>query len=606
MIVKMTKYSFVVLSEDLNEFLTQLQGLGMVDITRSERAIDQVSKEMVELSSRYKHIISLLNRLAKEYADITPADINGAFADEKGIEKGETCLLERVEKVLAEKDEATSIKNTLLRDISESEVWGEFSNQDIKKIKELGYTPHFYAVSNKRYQSSWEEEYPIQILNTVGDKVYFTLLTPSSQELNFPIQESQFPSKPASILREELSEIEAKIDRLKSMIAGFTQEIDTLKKMQNALLSQFDLYLANASSTKEGEETISVLEGFAPTSEDSTISAFLDETSAIYISEEAKVEDNPPVKLKNNWFAKAFEPIGSLYVLPRYNELDLTPFYAPFYMLFFGLCLGDMGYGIVLLLAGIIATLFLPKFRGYGQLVMWLGLGATIMPMLSGTVFGMKLAEIIPSMPEDIKSFFFSDLKMFWFAIIFGIFQIIFAKMLKAIDSLMKKMWDNALTNIGWTLIIIWCAFAYAGMEMKTDLLPPLASKIIGLTGLVLVLCFSKPSKWFFLRPLKGVISLYDITGVFGDVLSYIRLFGLGTTGGILALVINSIALQLSGIPVLGWPLTVIMLIVGHLAVMGLSILGAFVHPVRLTFVEFYKNAEFEGGGREFKPLKNR
>ena len=122
--------------------------------------------------------------------------------------------------------------------------------------------------------------------------------------------------------------------------------------------------------------------------------------------------------------------------------------------------------------------------------------------------------------------------------------------------------------------------------------------------GLALFLFFSSDAKNPLVRVFKGVTSLYDSTGVFGDVLSYIRLFGLGTTGGILALVINSISMQLSGIPYIGWGLTVLMLIVGHLAVMGLSILGAFVHPVRLTFVEFYKNAEFEGGGREYKPLK--
>ncbi|MBO7763418.1 MAG: V-type ATP synthase subunit I, partial [Bacteroidales bacterium] len=191
-----------------------------------------------------------------------------------------------------------------------------------------------------------------------------------------------------------------------------------------------------------------------------------------------------------------------------------------------------------------------------------------------------------------------------WFAIIFGIFQIVFAKVMRGIDCLRRKLWDNALTNFGWALVVTWCAFAYAGMEMGTKLLPPMVSNVIGLVGLILVLFCSKPTKFFLLRPVMGIISLYDITGFFGDVLSYIRLFGLGTTGGILALVINSISMQLSGIPYIGWGLTVLMLIVGHLAVMGLSILGAFVHPVRLTFVEFYKNAEFEGGGREYKPLK--
>lgn len=594
MIVRMTKYSFVVLSQELDSFLLKLQELGMMDITRSVRPVDQNSKEMVELSARYKSAVSQLKRLAKECEGITPI----------ATEVSDDLFLQTVEKVFAAKDEAVSLRGQLLRDIQESEVWGDFSVSDIERLHQIGFQPHFYAVSGKRYQESWEQEYPLQILNTTSSKVYFTIVAPVGEELQFPIQESTFPQKPASELREELKEVELRLQELKGKIAGFIPQTGRLQEINEKLLNELDLYLASAASVKEGEETISVLEGFAPTSEDAAICEFLDSTSALYITEKATQEDNPPVKLKNNWFARAFEPIGSLYVLPKYDELDLTPFYAPFYMLFFGLCLGDMGYGLLLVIAGLVAMFALPKFKGYGQLVFWLGIGSLIMPLLSGTFFGMKLAEIIPSMPDDIKGLFFSDLKMFWFAIIFGIFQIVFAKVMRGIDCLRRKMWDNALTNFGWALVVTWCAFAYASMEMGTKLLPPMVSNVMGLVGLVLVLFCSKPTKFFLLRPVMGIISLYDITGFFGDVLSYIRLFGLGTTGGILALVINSISLQLSGIPYIGWGLTVLMLIVGHLAVMGLSILGAFVHPVRLTFVEFYKNAEFEGGGREYKPLK--
>ena len=178
--------------------------------------------------------------------------------------------------------------------------------------------------------------------------------------------------------------------------------------------------------------------------------------------------------------------------------------------------------------------------------------------------------------------------------------------MLRAIFAFSRKRWDEGLTEVGWSMLIVWAAFAYAGGQMDTKFLPVIADKILSIGGLVLVLFCSSPSKNFLLRPLKGIVSLYDITSIFGDMLSYIRLFGLGTTGGILAFVINSIGMNFSTIPYVGWVLTVVFLIFGHLAVMGLSCLGAFVHPVRLTFVEFYKNAGFIGGGREFNPLRKR
>ena len=223
--------------------------------------------------------------------------------------------------------------------------------------------------------------------------------------------------------------------------------------------------------------------------------------------------------------------------------------------------------------------------------------------MIFNTIVNILIGVLIFSFPEEVAGFV--TILIGIALIVFGLFQIVFARMLKAIFAFSKRRWDEALTEVGWSMLIVWAACAYAGSQMGTKLLPHIVSQILVFGGLILVLFCSKPAKFFLLRPLKGIVSLYDITSIFGDMLSYIRLFGLGTTGGILALVINSIAMTLSGIPYVGWPVTVIFLIFGHLAVMGLSCLGAFVHPVRLTFVEFYKNVGFEGGGRAYRPLKS-
>lgn len=594
MITKMTKYSFIVLSSDLDKFLVTLQGLGIMDITRSQREIDSASKEMLDLSLRYKAAAGRLSKIPKEFEGVEPVK----------MEISDNELLSTIESAYLSKEELSARCSQLRKELQDALVWGEFSKDDIDRLKAIGFVPHFYCVSQKNYSAQWEEEHPLQVLSEVGGKCYFIILSAQGEEFDFPLAEAKFPDLPASAIEKKISSIEDGIKINDGHIAGFVDYTQKLNSLRAELLARLDLYFASAASVKKGERTISVLEGFAPTSDTARITEFLDNTDAFYLSEEAKIEDNPPVKLKNNWFSRLFEPIGALYVLPKYDELDLTPYFAPFYMLFFGLCLGDMGYGLLLVIAGILAAWKVPKMRAYGKLVIWLGLGSIIMPLLSGTFFGMKLSEIFPSMPDNIKSLFFSDMKMFWFAIIFGIFQIIFAKMLHAIDCFTRRKWDAGLTNVGWSLVVLWCALAYAGSEMKTELINPMAGYIMVGTGALLIIFCSKPSKNFFLRPLKGIISLYDITGVFGDILSYIRLFGLGTTGGILALVINSISMQLSGIPYIGWGLTVIMLIIGHLMVMGLSCLGAFVHPVRLTFVEFYKNAEFQGGGRAYNPLK--
>ena len=288
-------------------------------------------------------------------------------------------------------------------------------------------------------------------------------------------------------------------------------------------------------------------------------------------------------------------------MLPKYGELDLTPYFAPFYMLFFGLCLGDMGYGLVLLIGSTIAKFKLKKFRGYLTLIQFLGLGAVLMASLSGVFFGASLKDLIP-MPDSVKELFFSDLKMFWFAIVFGLFQIVFARLLNAVYSIISKGWQYGMNNIGWSILIVWAALKYAS-TMSEDITVPLFMNYAAIGGAFLILAFSSDSKNIFARIGSGVVAFWDVTSLFGDMLSYIRLFGLGTAGAILGMVVNSVAISMSSIPYMGWFLAALMLLVGHLLVLMLSSLGAFVHPMRLTFVEFYKNASFAGGGRPFRPL---
>ena len=596
MITKMTKYSIILLSGELDTFMTGIQNLGMVDITRSTVNNDGRSKEMAAVISRCKDAISALTNLMKEKPDLKPVD----HPEVKGQD-----LLTAIEDNISDREDISAALGTLEHEYQDSLIWGEFRPEDLQRLRAAGLVPHFYCVSDKVYKSAWEEEWPVCILNKASGKTCFTVISRVGEDYSFPIgDEARFPARPASVIMEDIKARRAEMDSLLADAAGYAARKQELQELSGRTFADLDLHYAETSTVKEGEGSISVVEGFAPTEDESKVKEYLDSCPVYYIAEAAKGTDNPPVKLKNNWFARLFEPVGSLYELPNYDELDLTPYFAPFYMLFFGFCLGDMGYGLLLVIAGIAAAIALPKFRAYGKLIAWLGIGSIIMPLISGTFFGMKLADIVPSMPENIKGLFFNDLQMFWFAIIFGLFQIVFARMLKAIFAFTKRRWDEGLSEVGWSMFIVWAACAYAGSQTGNKLLPQIPSMILLYGGLVLILFCSKPAKFFLLRPLKGIISLYDITGVFGDMLSYIRLFGLGTTGGILALVINSIGMSLSGIPYVGWVITVIFLIFGHLAVMGLSCLGAFVHPVRLTFVEFYKNVGFEGGGRAFKPLK--
>lgn len=595
MIITMTKYSFILFHKETFPFLERVQELGMVDIVRENKVVDEHSKEKFALLDRYAATEKSLRTLAESLPikeELSDSDMNEYSPKE---------LLIMAEKHLEERESLSSELKSLIRDREDAFQWGAFTKEEIDKISSLGFKMHFYIISESNYNPEWENQYIIHTLSNEGGKRHFVILIPNGEEIRFKHPESKFPINSYHIIDKKIEETITAIEYAESRLNSLFHKIDIIHSGAVAERATLEIHLAGEASVKEAEGNIVVMTGFAPANKKEELRSFFESTGVYFMEEEAKEEDNPPIKLKNNFFTRLFEPIGELYMLPKYGELDLTPYFAPFYMLFFGFCLGDMGYGLVLIIAASIGKYKFPSMKGYLTLVQMLGLGSVLMPMLSGVFFGAKLAEILP-LPEAIKGMFFTDLKMFWFAIIFGLFQIVFARLVSAVYSMVKKGWQYGMQNIGWSIVIIWASLAYAG-TMNANLIIPSFVHYIGLGGLTLILFFSSTEGNIFSRLMKGTFALYDITGIFGDMLSYIRLFGLGTAGGILGMVVNSVAMNMSSIPYVGWLFTGLMLLIGHTAVLLLSSLGAFVHPMRLTFVEFYKNAGFDGGGKAFRPL---
>ncbi len=598
MITKMNKYSFILFHTDLNPFLEKIQELGMVDITRENKAIDKVSRELFSTSSRYSKVITGIENSYNSF----PKEFRLQVENETNYSKlSQEELLVKAESLLQNKDHFKQELESLNKEYKESVQWGVLDKEDLDRLKEIGYNIHLYTVSEKNYKPEWETLYPIQILNTQNGRIFFALLSESGVDFNFILPESKMPLRSYEVIELEIASLQENIEKNNRDFVIIFEELSRLNKALVETKANLDFYLAGTSSVKEAEGSLAILTGFAPVEHNKEIAALLDRENTYHFIDEAVVEDNPPVKLKNGFFSSLYEPIGDLYMLPKYGELDLTPYFAPFYMLFFGLCLGDMGYGLTILIAAGLAKYKFPKFKGYLSLAQFLGLGAVIMAALSGVFFGMKLTDIIP-MPQSIQDLFFSDLKMFWFAIIFGIIQIVFARMLNAIFLIIKKGWQYGMQNIGWSICIIWASWFYATIESENITMPAFMHWV-AIAGAALIIFFTSDSGNIFVRIFKGAASFFDVTSIFGDMLSYIRLFGLGTAGAILGMVVNSVAISLADIPYVGWLFALLMLIVGHIMVLLLSSLGAFVHPMRLTFVEFYKNANFGGGGRAFRPL---
>ena len=596
MIVKMNKYSMMIFYQELESFLSEVQKLGMIDISRVDKPLDSHSKELSELIRRFNKAAKALEKFTEPGVDKFPVS---------SVDKNQTSLEEKL--IICEEslENLTKLEADLAqteRDILDFSPWGDYDQKDLDKIKALGYEPRFFSVSESKYLEEWQDQYVLHLLNRVNGKCYFIILSSPGEDFYFPHPESKFPHTPLHTLRDKLDEIRASTEHNTSQLKELTLFAPEFRVRASLTGADLDRYLAAASSPREVEGKVALITGFAPRENSADVEKFLENSGIYYVCEEASTSDNPPIKLKNNFFSRLFEPIGELYMLPRYGELDLTPFFAPFYMLFFGFCLGDMGYGVTLLLLGGLAKYRFKSMKSYLTLLQFMGAGAIVMAAFSGVFYGTKIYEVF-SLPDSINSLFFSDIKMFWFAIIFGLVHIIAARLISAIYAIKTKGIQHGLGNIGWILVIIWASFAYA-KSMVDGLTLPGWFNYFGIGGAALILFFSATEGNLIVRLFKGTASFYDITGIFGDMLSYIRLFGLGTSGGILGMVVNSVAIDMLGIPYVGWLFTGIMLIVGHFAVLMLSSLGAFVHPMRLTFVEFYKNAGFSGGGRAFRPLK--
>jgi V/A-type H+/Na+-transporting ATPase subunit I len=367
-------------------------------------------------------------------------------------------------------------------------------------------------------------------------------------------------------------------------------------------------------TSKEADEFLMIMEGWVPSDSVESINNFLDKTGAAYITAQPVEGDKVPVLLRIRGLPRKFEKLGELYSLPNYKEMDMTPFFAPFYALFFGFCLGDVGYGILIAIAAIFARRKVQKeFKPMASLVFYLGLTTILFGLLGGTFFGINLYLTNLPVYRNLSVYFNEqgtdvNMLLFYLSIILGAIQIMFGMFLKAINETIQFGWKYAIGTYGWITLIIGSLLVYlvsvlTGTSME-QLKPVLYAVLI--VSAIMILPLNNLNR----NPLSnfgiGLWNTYNMaTGLLGDLLSYIRLFALGISSAILGFVFNSLALSMSGsIPVVSVIVMIIILIFGHGINLFMSGLGAFVHPMRLTFVEFYKNAGFAGGGKRYNPFR--
>ncbi len=604
MIVKMNKYAFMVYHKEYETFLSDLRDAGVVHLVETKSTAD--NKELQESLIQRKRIDTLKRYFKTLLAD--QKDVQQAPARDISVKEG-LRLVQKIEECQDKKALLESARQTLEKEIAYMEIWGEFTYSNINKLQRAGYHVTFFTCPTSKFNEDWVEKYNAIQISTYQSVVYFITITKIGEVIEIDAERPKMPDRGLAKLRarynKQLEDIKAIGDRLKQYAV---EDYNTLDMLDKKLHNQFNYSNAIVQATKEADDKLMLMEGWAPAENEEALEKLLDDKGFYYQKLEIKDEDNVPIQLKNNRFSRLFEPITKLFSLPNYNEFDPTPFFAPFFMMFFGFCFGDAGYGIIIVTAcTLLKRKVAPEVRPFLSLFQFLGLATIIFGLLSGSFLGIALADV--KALSSFKHYFLNTDNLMTLSIIVGLLQIVFGKCVAAAQVIYLKGWKYGIAPIGWIVVIV-AALTIYGLPMLEIALPPVALNVCNalmLAGLLVAMLYNSPGKNVFMNFGSGLWNAYNLaSGLLGDTLSYIRLFAIGLTGAILGGVFNELAFTMTdGLNVvLRAVLVLLILLVGHSINFGLCMISSMVHPLRLTFVEYYKNAEFAGGGKSFNPFK--
>ena len=645
-IVKMSKFDLVVFAEQRAKVLKKLQKFKEVNFVDIELYDEngELSKDAVEGVTKYvnneelTHIDERLYQLSnaisliKKYderktrlRDVIHGNENYTFDElaKKALTYDWKKVSSELNKIGTQYSQIKSEISKKYMRYNEIDLWErlDVNPKELKNLKKvntfLGTVPiklkgTFIDGISELDKTYYEE------LKIVKDEVYYLVISSIDESekeklaevfrnSSFTVENLDIDAVPQDYkngLQKEISELKKEKRRLKAQIKTYSEDLTDLQAVYEYMQNK-KLRIVESEKLAQTENTI-LIKGWIPTEKVSEFEKVIkDEAGDNYyltFTDADRDDATVPIKLKNGKVASTFENLTGMYAYPRYNEIDPTPLFTPFYILFFGMMGADVGYGLVLLLA----TMFVLKvvnlssqMRKSIKFFFYLSFSVIFWGLLYGSYFGAT----IPGMWRLVDpASQYNDLLIG--SILFGVVHIFVGLAIKAYMLIRDGKSLEAVYDV-----LFWYMALIGGMLFLIFKLMNLSAvvanvsmwvMIAGMAGIVLT--GGREAKGVGAKLGGGLYSLYGISSYVGDFVSYSRLMALGLSGGFIASAINMIAGMISGSWV-GMIFIPVILIAGHLFNMFLSFLGAYVHTSRLMYVEYFGKF-YEGGGKPFKDFR--
>ena len=638
-IAKMNKVMLIAPTDKQNDLLDAIQELQSLEVTSLEQAKELFTKNSIALQEadaegmnalqqKFEGIhaaITFVEKNQKQPSLIqklkTPREQFALSELQKEVQNWDTdALVEHVE----------SIRNTLrkkddeLKELREKEAllrkWSalDFYPKDIFKHPytktKMGTIPQ---ATDNAYLDGLKESELISVYEVYHTREEIGVLVTyprkaqqaAKEELakaHFSIVWYAFEEAPSVELEKNLKAQQAVVDAKKKVLDDLQEEKDLLRKLQlSAEVTYNELQKEQAKNGLVNGQHVFVLQGWLTTKAVDDVEVQLKEKLGegeyVFLPLEIAEEEyeEVPTVLENNAFLQPFENLTEMYGLPKYGELDPTPYTAPFYLVFFGMMAADLGYGALLWLGTFIMLKFFHFDKGMNRNLKFFHL-LSYPVMIWGIIFGSAFGADLPFQPLSLSKDLITIMIL---SIIFGVIQIMVGLSLGAYSNLKKKAYTDAYTShLGWLAIITGIILYVLGsMVLNISWIATIGSSIaiIAAVAIVVVTVLSSENKWGGLA--SGLYNLYGISGYVADVVSYTRLMALAVSGGSIASAFNMLVGFLP--PVARFTAGIFLIVALQGLNIFLSFLGAYVHGLRLQFVEFFGKF-YDGGGHALKPFK--